>query len=329
MPSYSALTCAALAPVAIAGAAPPDAARSMSAATIRPCGPEPEMRVRSMPRSPARRRASGVTAAPVASLAGPKFRSGVRTAWNGSIGAAGRGIGVEWTADADPVVLSSPRKRGPGAASPWTPAGACTRAALGADPGAGVSGGWLAGCDFVASPAPEITATTAPTLATSPTWKRISVRVPLVVDGTSIDVLSVSISKRLSPGFTASPAFLNHLVILPSATVSPSCGIRTSTVLPSNFCRLPLPAHRHILRLEEFHHPLVRPFAAKPGLLRAAERRRRIRNQAAVEADHSEIEFLRHPHAATEVLCIEISNQAVFRIVGPLDRLLFGLEGLD
>ena len=49
-----------------------------------------------------------------------------------------------------------------------------------------------------------------------------------VVDGTSIDILSVSISNRLSPGFTASPADLNHLVILPSATVSPSCGISTS-----------------------------------------------------------------------------------------------------
>src|SRR6185369_13194861 len=92
-------------------------------------------------------------------------------------------------------------------------------------------GGWLAGAEVAAAPAPEITATTAPTLATSPTLKRISVSVPLVVDGTSIDVLSVSISNRLSPGFTASPAALNHFVILPSATVSPSCGIRTSTCL--------------------------------------------------------------------------------------------------
>src|ERR1700745_2335035 len=33
---------------------------------------------------------------------------------------------------------------------------------------------------------------------------------------------------RLSPGFTVSPADLNHLVILPSATVSPSCGINKS-----------------------------------------------------------------------------------------------------
>ena len=71
-------------------------------------------------------------------------------------------------------------------------------------------------------------ATTAPTGATSPACTRISESVPAVIEGTSIETLSVSISNRLSPGFTASPADLNHLVILPSATVSPSCGIRTS-----------------------------------------------------------------------------------------------------
>src|SRR5262245_28371321 len=79
-----------------------------------------------------------------------------------------------------------------------------------------------------ASPAPLITATTAPTFATSPTWTLIALSTPAEVAGTSIEVLSVSISNRFSPGFTVSPADLNHFVILPSATVSPSCGIRTS-----------------------------------------------------------------------------------------------------
>ena len=87
---------------------------------------------------------------------------------------------------------------------------------------AGASGDWAA------PPSPAITATTAPTLAVSPTWKLISVSVPPKVAGTSIEVLSVSISNRLSPGLMASPADLNHFTILPSATVSPSCGIRTS-----------------------------------------------------------------------------------------------------
>src|SRR5262249_43313657 len=35
-------------------------------------------------------------------------------------------------------------------------------------------------------------------------------------------------SNRLSPGLIAAPAATNHFVILPSATVSPSCGISTS-----------------------------------------------------------------------------------------------------
>src|SRR5207248_3368983 len=74
-----------------------------------------------------------------------------------------------------------------------------------------------------ASAVPEITATIAPTGATSPAATRISPSTPAMVEGTSMETLSVSISNRLSPGFTASPAALNHFVILPSATVSPSC----------------------------------------------------------------------------------------------------------
>src|ERR1700730_9225111 len=86
---------------------------------------------------------------------------------------------------------------------------------------------------FVAAPAvSEMTATMAPTGATAPTATRISASTPLVVEGTSIETLSVSISNRLSPGCTRSPAALNHLVILPSDTVSPSCGIRTSISAP-------------------------------------------------------------------------------------------------
>src|SRR5262249_45103271 len=157
------------------------------------------------------------------------------------------------------------------------------------------------------------------------TLKRISVSVPAAVDGTSIEVLSVSISNRLSPGFTISPADLNHLVILPSATVSPSCGIRTSTRLSP----IPLPTHRNILRFEEFHHALMGAFAAEPGLLGAAERRGRIGDQASIETHHPEIELLRNPHATVQVLRIQVGNQAVFGRIGALDCLVFALEGLD
>src|SRR5664279_1193328 len=296
MPAYSALTCAALAPAAQAMAT--GAAFSTSLATMRPCGPVPVTRDKSMPRSEAKRRASGVVKAPPGSFAGPKLRSGVRTSRKGSSGMV-RGIGV-----------------------------ACD-IATGAAARAGAAAGFIAAAGALAGkPAPEITATTAPTLATSPTWKRISLSVPALVAGTSIEVLSVSISNRLSPGFTASPADLNHFTILPSATVSPSCGIRTSTLFPCSARRV-LPRHRHILRLEKFFHAFRRAFAAKAGLLGAAERRRRIGDDTPVQADHTEVELLGHAQAAAEVFRVEIGDQTVFGIIGALDRLVLGLEALN
>src|ERR1700736_5834707 len=77
-----------------------------------------------------------------------------------------------------------------------------------------------------------MTATTAPTGTVSPVATLIALSTTAEIAGTSIDTLSVSISNRLSPGFTASPAWANHFEILPSATVSPSCGISTSMKLP-------------------------------------------------------------------------------------------------
>jgi hypothetical protein len=94
--------------------------------------------------------------------------------------------------------------------------------------GAGVGDAVLPAEGALAPVPSAITATTAPTGATSPAATRISASTPAEVEGTSIDTLSVSISNRLSPGLIASPADLNHCVILPSATVSPSCGISTS-----------------------------------------------------------------------------------------------------
>ena len=64
---------------------------------MRPCGPEPLRRERSIPASPANLRASGVTEIPPESRAGPKLRSGVRTSRNGSslIGCCGDLGGAE------------------------------------------------------------------------------------------------------------------------------------------------------------------------------------------------------------------------------------------
>src|SRR5579862_304546 len=176
----------------------------MSCATMRPCGPEPVTRERSMPDSAASRRASGVTATPPDKRAGPKLRSGVRTSKNGSSLIGRSYCGACATGAADKTVD-----------------GAVAGFVVGAATGATVCAG--------RTPEPSaITATIAPTGATSPAGTRISASTPVVVEGTSIETLSVSISNRLSPGLTCSPVALNHLVILPSATVSPSCGIRTS-----------------------------------------------------------------------------------------------------
>ena len=48
---------------------------------------------------------------------------------------------------------------------------------------------------------------------------------PLTGEGTSESTLSVETSKRTSSSATSSPTRLCHLVMVPSVTVSPSCGI--------------------------------------------------------------------------------------------------------
>jgi Ca-activated chloride channel family protein len=78
---------------------------------------------------------------------------------------------------------------------------------------------------------PLMTARTEPTLATLPSDTRISTSVPAIGDGTSESTLSVDTSKSGSSTATASPGCLNHRVMVPSVTVSPSWGMVTSTVL--------------------------------------------------------------------------------------------------
>ena len=73
-----------------------------------------------------------------------------------------------------------------------------------------------------------ITASRVPTSTVSPSPTRISVTTPAVIAGTSESTLSVDTSKSGSSTATASPTCLNHFVIVPSVTVSPSCGIVTS-----------------------------------------------------------------------------------------------------
>src|SRR5579883_141210 len=308
-------------------------AASTSRATIRPRGPDGTTPVRSTPASPASRRARGVATAPVGSLAGPKLRAGVRTSRKGSsiMGRAGDAAACGGAASKTAAL----DKAGTGAeTSPLTV---------------------LTGA-VDATPAPPRMATTAPTGATSPAATRICSSTPADVAGTSMDTLSVSISKRLSPGLTTSPTDLNQVVILPSATVSPSCGIRISmraapfrrrrtddgkpidhggkmARLLSVIPRLPsvvrLPVHRYVLGFEELHHPLMGALPADAALLGAAERRGRIGHQPAVEPDHAVIEPFGYPHAAAKVLSVEIRDETVFCVVRPPDHFVLGLECLD
>ena len=150
----------------------------------------------------ASRRASGVTRVPLA-RAGPKFRTGVCTSRNRSRargGDAGRGVTLA-TAGRTSAALAE----------------------------AGVPPAALAAAGFACVALPsETTASTAPTGATVPSPTLMLDSTPAEIAGTSTVTLSVSISQRLSPGAILSPTALNHLTTLPSATVSPSWGIRTS-----------------------------------------------------------------------------------------------------
>jgi hypothetical protein len=84
------------------------------------------------------------------------------------------------------------------------------------------AGGWLA------EPS-EMTARRAPTSTVSPSATRISESVPVAGAGTSESTLSVETSKSGSSRLTGSPIAFIQRVIVPSVTVSPSCGMVTST----------------------------------------------------------------------------------------------------
>ena len=91
-----------------------------------------------------------------------------------------------------------------------------------------------AGAGVAADGAPSpMTASFTPTSTVSPSGTRISVRTPAAGEGTSESTLSVETSKSGSSRSTASPTAFIQRVIVPSVTVSPSCGIITSANVQS------------------------------------------------------------------------------------------------
>src|SRR5260370_16892056 len=91
----------------------------------------------------------------------------------------------------------------------------------------------------------------------------------------------------------------------------------------------PLPHDGHVLIFEELHQSLVRPFASQARLLHASERGSRIRNQPAVETDHSEIEAFRHAEPAGQIAREHVRDEPIFGAVGAAYRFVFGGEPLD
>ncbi len=80
----------------------------------------------------------------------------------------------------------------------------------------------------------SITPTRAPVSTVSPSPAKICTSTPAAGEGISESTLSVETSKSGSSRATASPTFLNHCVMIPSVTDSPSEGSVTSTkVKPS------------------------------------------------------------------------------------------------
>ena len=118
-------------------------------------------------------------------------------------------------------------------------------ARLAGSAGSGAASGGGAGVEAGAGPgdegavagaaAPEadpIIAIGAPTGTVSPSAARISRMVPATGEGTSVSTLSVEISRRTSSTLMVSPTAFAHDRIVPSVTVSPSCGMETVVCSP-------------------------------------------------------------------------------------------------
>src|SRR5579883_3323262 len=124
---------------------------------------------------------------------------------------------------------------GGGAAAVGGEVGGGGAAAGGGGGGAAAAGEGAAGAAPAGTPAPAspMTASRAPTSTVSPSGTRISRSTPSAGDGTSESTLSVDTSNRGSSRATVSPTAFIQRVIVPSVTVSPSCGIVTSANVQS------------------------------------------------------------------------------------------------
>ena len=94
------------------------------------------------------------------------------------------------------------------------------------------AGGWGAvGCSVETVEASPMMARTEPTSASSSSWTRISSRVPVAGEGTSVSTLSVETSTSGSSTSMVSPTVLSQREMVPSVTDSPRAGRVTSVPL--------------------------------------------------------------------------------------------------
>src|ERR1035441_7424720 len=126
------------------------------------------------------------------------------------------------------------RSRSPALTGPARTPEAGAAFAAGAETAAGAGAAWPA-LAVLAGPAngaaPPITATTVLTPTVAPSATLISLKVPATGEGISASTLSVEISNSGSSFTTVSPAFLSHLVMVPSKIDSPIWGITTSVCM--------------------------------------------------------------------------------------------------
>src|SRR3954454_19586674 len=103
---------------------------------------------------------------------------------------------------------------------------------------------------------------------------------------------------RTKTRMAAQVAFIQLGRVRRQSRVNPTLAASPAMTMPAieRSAHQPSPIQGDVLRLHELHHALVGALAAEPALLGAAEGRGRIRDEAAVEADHAEIELLRHAH---------------------------------
>src|SRR5712671_8243718 len=124
-------------------------------------------------------------------------------------------------------VMRDPAATAPSGASPWGTSlrgGAGVEGAALAEPWGAAPAGAPEPFLGIDSPAPRITPNFSPTCATTPSAAVISPRVPAEGAGSSMLILSVMISTIGSSLAIGSPTFFSHLPIVPSTTLSPSCG---------------------------------------------------------------------------------------------------------